>query len=168
MTIAALVLLVIKHRRAIYGDDGTQGLVLQANEAVRGMLLDVGEAAGVIVRHDSVASLVEDTRKKLAEAEDEWAKVYKQAHVVTAEKVADVKGQTEDGEAGQPEAVPDDAQAEQLAASAQQFNNKMQDIDGSLSKRSVIPTSTGPVRPIAVISGRNLIVPVFSTHQAGK
>ena len=128
MTITALVLLIMKHRGALYGDEDSLGLVLRADKEVRGMLLDVGEAAGVVVRYDSVFLLLQGTLKQLDEAEDEWNKAFMQAHADTAEKVADVKEKTEDGEAEQPEAVPDDTKTEQLAAAALQFNNKMQDI----------------------------------------
>ena len=128
MTITALVLLIMKHRGALYGDEDSLGLVLRTDEAVRGMLLDVGEAAGVVVRYDSVFLLLQGTLKQLDEAEDEWNKAFTSAHVDTAEKVADVKEKTEDGEAEQPEAVPADTKTEQLAAAALQFNNKMQDI----------------------------------------
>ena len=72
MTITALALLIIKHRTGIYGDKDTQGLVLLADEAVQGMLLEAGATAGVVGRYDSVVSLVKDTHQKIAEATDEF------------------------------------------------------------------------------------------------
>ena len=130
MTITALVLLILQHRGAIFGDGESPGLILQADDDVRGMLLDVGEAAGVVVRHDSAASLVEGTCKKLDEAEEECRKAHRRAYVDTADKVIDAMEQTEDGEAGQPEAeaMPVEPDAKQLAAGAEQFNTTLWDI----------------------------------------
>ena len=124
MTITALALLIIKHRGAIYGDEDGLGLVPRAEKEVRDMLLDVGEAAGVIVRYDNVFSLLQDTLKQVDEAEHEWNKAFMSAHADTAE----VKETNEDDEAEQPEAALDDTKTEQLAAAALQFNNKMQDM----------------------------------------
>lgn len=124
MTITALALLIIKHRGAIYGDEDGLGLVPRADQEVRDMLLDVGEAAGVIVHYDNVFSLLQDTLKEVDEAEHEWNQAFLSAHADTA----DVKETNEGDEAEQPEAAPDDTKTGQLAAAALQFNKKMQDI----------------------------------------
>ena len=128
MTITALALLIIKHRGAIYGDEDGLGLVPRAEKEVRDMLLDVGEAAGVIVRYDNVFSLLQDTLKQVDEAQHEWNQAFLSAQADTAEKAAGVKEKTEDGEAEQPDAAPDDTEAEPLAAAALQFHTKMHDI----------------------------------------
>ena len=128
MTITALVLLIIKHRGAIYGDGESQGLTLHADKAVRGMLLDVGEAAGVVVRYDSLAFLVEGTRRRLDEAEDEWGKADSQAGKKPAKKSTAARKKAQAKEAEQSEAIPADTQAVQRAASAQRFYEKVREI----------------------------------------
>ena len=128
MTITALVLLIMKHRGAIYGDEESQGLVLYAHEAVQGMLLEAGEAAGVVVRYDSVALLVEGTRKRLDEAVEEWEKADSQAGKKPAKKGTAARKKAQAKESEQPEAVPADTQADQRAAIAQRFYDKVQAI----------------------------------------
>ena len=107
MTITALVLLIIKHRAAIYGDKDTQGLVLLADEAVQGMLLEAGAAAGVVDRYDSVVSLVKDTHQNIADATDEFITVNR------IRKAAEKRGTGE---------------VDQLAASVQRYHDAVLDI----------------------------------------
>ena len=107
MTITALVLLIIKHRAAIYGDKDTQGLVLLADEAVQGMLLEAGAAAGVVDRYDSVVSLVKDTHQKIADATDEF---------VMANRISKAAAKRGTGE------------VDQLAASVQRYHDAVLDI----------------------------------------
>ena len=107
MTITALVLLIIKHRAAIYGDKDTRGLVLLADEAVQGMLLEAGAAAGVVDRYDSVVSLVKDTHQKIADATDEF---------VMANRISKAAAKRGTGE------------VDQLAASVQRYHDAVLDI----------------------------------------
>ena len=95
MTITALVLLILQHRGAIFGDGESRGLAASAHETVRGMLLDVGEAAGVVVRYDGVAALVENAQTQLDEAVLAWEDAESEA-----------RKKAEANEAGQPVAVP--------------------------------------------------------------
>ena len=125
MTITALALPIIKHRSAIYGDKDTQGLVLLADETVQGMLLEAGAAAGVVDRYDSVVSLVKDTHQKIAEATDEFItanRIRKAALKRGTGKVEQTK------EKADSEDMPDDGEADQLAASVQRYHDAVLDI----------------------------------------
>ena len=116
MTVTALVLLLTKHRRTIFGDEKSKGLVLRADEAVRGMLLEAGAAAGVVeCGDDSVFPIIEGTRDDIAIATDMFVKANKRI-IAALEKKADLDVNLTDTE------------AEQLTTSVQRYHDALLDI----------------------------------------
>ena len=125
MTITALALLIIQYRRTIYGDENTKGLVLLADDVVRGMLLEAGAAAGLVDRYDSVVSVVKDTRHKINLATDLFVKENRNIKAAL-EKRTDDAAQTE--KEADLKAILNDTEAEQFAASVQRHHDEVLDI----------------------------------------
>ena len=124
MTITALVLLIIEHRGVIFGDGESRGVVPWAHTTTRSMLLDVGEAAGVVVRYDAVAALVDESQKRLDEAVLEWEEAESRASKTPAKKGAAARRKARAKEPGQPEAAAD-SEAGRRAANGKRLYGKV-------------------------------------------
>ena len=106
MTVLGLVLLVLKHRYAIYGDDSTQGWLQKANDETRLALLEFGEAAGVVERCRTVTSLVAGAARKLNKASDLWDNRRRKALALADKKRKEAGQKPEKTEAEAAAAAP--------------------------------------------------------------
>ena len=72
-TVLGLTLLILAHRRHIFGDNETSGLIERANPGMRALLAEFGREAGLLVEHRDIVALVQDARDALRGIRELWA-----------------------------------------------------------------------------------------------
>ena len=77
-TVLGLTLLILRHRRRIFGDAEDPGLIKRAQPGTRALLAAFGREAGLLDEHPDIVALVQDARESLRGLRDLWRKAHKQ------------------------------------------------------------------------------------------
>ena len=77
-TVLALTLLMLRHRRRIYGDNEESGLIQGASPGTRALLAGFGQEAGLLNENRDIVALVRRVRESLREIRDVWGEAKEQ------------------------------------------------------------------------------------------
>ena len=77
-TVLALTLLMLRHRRRIYGDNEESGLIQGASAGTRALLAGFGQEAGLLNENRDIVALVRRARESLREIRDVWGEAKEQ------------------------------------------------------------------------------------------
>ena len=72
-TVLGLTLLILAHRRRIYGDNETSGLIKAAGPGMRALLAGFGKEAGLLDARQDIVALVQGAREALRGTRELWA-----------------------------------------------------------------------------------------------